>query len=388
MNQDTLLMIMYFLYKDNPYAINCDWLQYSVNLFRTDPSISCPPTYRVELCQGNNVFEKRALVFDKNGRKTLTLLWQPYSSVLNPLLMTVQVANEGLYSGNILSSLDLTKQIVDCQFNSVGRFDVCCDFTMNDKRFETIKHLNSGHYYVERKGEGSNFWHEEKLGDHKHKVTHCISWGSKHSEIKVKLYNKTRELGMDNGGQTEKPWIVKEWETIGIDKHHAWRLEFSLTSNGQLRYNDNQIFLNNIASPSWLMRVYFDLYYSRFVTRINQGRKKGHHNDDKRVFLIPLPSDGEKIAWKASNNNTTESLPAVKLLRSMLHQLENEALVADKPLFKSYTDTILDVVTTHHLEEYFERCFCVNAHDYLTSLSSNAGEGVNIQNVSISKLID
>lgn len=388
MNQDTLLMIMYFLYKDNPYAINCDWLQYSVNLFRTDPSISCPPTYRVELCQGNNVFEKRALVFDKNGRKTLTLLWQPYSSVLNPLLMTVQVANEGLYSGNILSSLDLTKQIVDCQFNSVGRFDVCCDFSMTDKRFETIKHLNSGHYYVERKGEGSNFWHEEKLGDHKHKVTHCISWGSKHSEIKVKLYNKTRELGMDNGGQPEKPWIVKEWETIGIDKQHAWRLEFSLTSNGQLRYNDNQIFLNNIASPSWLMRVYFDLYYSRFVTRINQGRKKGHHNDDKRVFLIPLPSDGEKIAWKASNNNTTESLPAVKLLRSMLHQLENEALVADKPLFKSYTDTILDVVTTHHLEEYFERCFCVNAHDYLNSLNSNAGEGVNIQNVSISKLID
>lgn len=388
MNQDTRLMIMYFLYKNNPYAINCDWLQYSVNLYRIDPTISCPPTYRVELCQGNNVFEKRALVFDKNGRKTLTLLWQPYSSVLNPMLMTVQVANEGLYSGNILSSLELTKQIVECQFNSIGRFDVCCDFTMTDKRFETVKHLNSGHYYVERKAEGSNFWHEEKVGDHKHKVTHCISWGSKHSEIKVKLYNKTRELGMDNGGQPEKPWIVKEWETIGIDKQHAWRLEFSLTSNGQLRYNDDQIFLSNIASPSWLMRVYFDLYFSRFVTRINQGRKKGHHNDDKRVFIIPLPSDGEKIAWKATTTNNTESLPAIKLLRSMLHQLENEALVADKPLFKTYTDTILDVVTTHHLEEYFERSFCVNAHDYLNSLSTNAGEGVNIQNVSISKLID
>ena len=378
---------MYFLYNGGKYCINCDWLQYSVLLYTTEPTLRCPANHRIELCQGNNSYKHRALVYDRSGRKVLTLLWSPYSSAIPPLVMTVQVANESLYSGNILSSLSLLKEIVDCSFNALGRFDICCDFEMSDRRLLMVKHLNSGHYYVERKGEGSSFWHEVEKDGHKHKQTHCISWGAKSSEIKVKLYNKSRELGLIGNGTPEKPWIVNEWEQIGIDKKQAWRLEFSLKTNGQLRWNENPILLENIASPSWQMRVFFDLYFSRFVTRINQGRKKGHHNADERVFLIDLPKDGEKLKWKATTSRELESEPAVKLLRSMMRNFENEALVGDKELSKTYADTVLQTVVTHHLEEYFERTFGTNAHDFLQGIVTNAGDGIQNQNVSIDKLI-
>lgn len=380
---------MNFEYKGAAYSINCDWLQYSVLLDCTEPKMSCPEGYRVDVCQGNNVFEKRALVMDNCGRKILTLLWKPYSiKVLNPLLMTVQVANEGLYTNNILNSLQLVKSITKCTYNGIGRFDICCDFSMNEKKFQMVKHLNSGHYYVERKSEGSAFWHEVKRNDHKHKVTHCLSWGSKHSEIKVKLYDKTRELGITSDSMGEKPWIVREWDKIGVDRNNAWRLEFSLTSNGQLRYNERQITLDDLANPYWLACVYIDLYYTRFVTRINQGKKKGHHNGDEKVFLIILPTDAAKLYWASNTNERTESAPAIKLLRTLLGQIDNEALVADKDTFKQYSDTILNVVATYGLEDYCSERLGVSCADFLDSCYKQAGSGVNEHILSLNRLLN
>lgn len=369
-------LTMYFDHNGEPYAINCDWLQYSVMLMDLEPRIFCPEGYRVELCQGNNIFEKRALVYDHQGRKTLTLLWKPYSSVLNPFTMTVQVANEGLYSGQIKASLDLVKQICFCQFNSIGRFDICCDFTMTNKRLGILKNLNSGAVYVERKTEGSNFWHEVNNKGFKHKQTHCLSWGSKTSEIKVKLYNKTRELGIGQTDTPEKPWIIKEWENAKLDPTNTWRLEFSLKSNGQLRWNERQITLDEIGNNYWLALTFIGLYESRFVTRFNQGKKCGHHNNDKRIYLLDLPKDSEVLYWQASTNHQSESSPAVKLLRTLMSNITNEALIADKLTFHSYQNTIQDCIHNYDLYNYFETTFGKPPHIYLEEIQANIGSGI------------
>lgn len=376
-NNALMEVAMFFDYHGCNYAVNCDWLQYSVFLGTTEPVFHCPDGYRIDMCQGNNIFEHRALVMDSHGIKILTLLWKPYSAIIKPYIMTVQVANIGLYTNQIKSSLDLLKQIVWCQFNSLGRIDICCDFEMTAERIKMVKHLNSGHYYVERKSEGSVFWHEISRKDKQKKNIHCLSWGSKTTEIKVKLYNKTRELGVGSTDEVEKPWIVDEWEKAHIDKLNAWRLEFSLKSNGQLRYKDRQILLDDIANNYWLATVFLDFYYNRFVTRINQGKRKGHKNGDKRVHLLDLPKEFTQIYWAQSESNKGESQPAIKLLRSMLSQLANESLVADKQLFSEYSQTILSVVTAHHLEDYFENRFGVNAADYLAGEAARAGSGIN-----------
>ena len=57
---------MYFSYQDTKFCINCGWLAFSVHLQEVEPEIMCPDGLRIELCQGNNVFEHRAI----NPRKT------------------------------------------------------------------------------------------------------------------------------------------------------------------------------------------------------------------------------------------------------------------------------------------------------------------------------
>lgn len=380
---------MHFEHHGTNYVLNCDWLQYSVYMDRTKPKLICPPGYRIDLCQGTNIYEKRALIFDEHGRKILTLLWKPYSSILNPLIMSVQVANECLYSEQIMTTYELVKEIVQkCYFNSIGRFDVCCDFTLDNEKVNMIKHLNSGHYYVERKAEGSSFWHEVSQNGRKHKQTHCLSWGSKTSEIKVKLYNKSRELGIIGGGESEKPWISNEWKAANLDLLKTWRLEFSLKSNGQLRWQDQQVNLQNIVDKMWLAQVYCDLYYSRFVTRINQGQKKGHKNKDKRVYLIDLPKDFQKLFWASIGDKRCESSAAVKLLRSMMAQLDNESLKADKKLFEEYCTTIGSVICTHDLAQYFEYHFGAEYTKFLADLCDHAGNGINENAVNVSKLMN
>lgn len=390
---------MYFTFNGSKFAINCDWLQYSVILNHTDPELRCPEGYRIELCQGTNVYQYRALVIDSAGRKELTLLWHPHSSSLNPLHMSVQVSNEFLYSGRIASSLDLVKEIVDCTFNSIGRFDVCCDFEADNTTLEFIQRLNTGRYYVEKKREGSAFWHEVKDADFKKKQLHCLSWGSKTSEIKVKLYNKSRELGLIGQPETdkdgnpvephiEKPWIVEEWKANDMDVKRIWRLEFSLKTGGQMRWNDVPIHLEQIASPSWLMRVYFDMYHTRFITRVNQGKRNGHKNLDDRVQLFLLPKDGERLKWAATIDHRTDSQPAVVLLRSLMRNFENDALMCNIPMVNEYIKTIQNVIRLHGLEEYFERSFGSSSQQFFIDVLNNAGRGVRDKIVSISKLID
>lgn len=381
-------VVMYFTYKQKKYCVNCDWLQYSVSLFQTDPQLRCPDGYRVEICQGTNIFQKRALVFDLHGRKTLTLLWQPYSAVLSPYLMTVQVANEGLYSGQINNSLVLLRSIVDCVFNGIGRFDLCCDFEATKQQLNIIKHLNSGKIYVERKKEGSTFWHETTQHGYKHKQLHCLSWGSKTSEIKTKLYHKSREIGLLDGNECEKPWISNEWEKNGMDTKNVWRLEFSCNSGGQMRYNERQLNLEDIGNPYWIACCFFDMYHKRFVTRMNEGKQKGHKNLDTQVELLLLPNEGEVLHWAETLQHETESQPAVKLLRSLMANLDNEVLATDRETYQAYAKTILEVVNQHNLSDYFQRYFLVDAYTYLRTRLNNVGSGINHKIMSPKQLMN
>ena len=379
---------MHFIYENNGFCLNCDWLQYSVLTDSEEPEIICPDGYRLEIAQGNNIFENRALLFNNNGEKVLTLLWKPYSSVLNKRLMTVQVANKFLYTGMIRKNFELVRQIVACSFNSVGRFDICLDFEANDEFLEAVKHLNSGHYYVQHKTEGSSWWHEVNKDNFKHKQTHCLTWGSPNSEIKVKLYHKSREQGLIGGDTPEKPWIVEEWEEIHFDKKNVWRLEFSLAGAGQLRWEKQLITLEMIENESWLRRVFFSLYHKRFVCRINQGKRQGHKNNDTRVYLVRLPLDGENLTWYEAPNLKSESKPAIELLRSLMRQIDNSAVMASKMMFESYGKMICEVIENYGLENYFKAVFEKDYTDYLAELYDKSGSGVYNMNLKPSRFFD
>lgn len=382
---------MYFSYQDTKFCVNCDWLAFSVHLQEPEPEIMCPDGLRIELCQGNNVFEHRAMVFDGRGAKYMTLLWKPYSKVLPANLMTCQVANEFLYlpaGQGIKWAFNDLKQIVDCTFNAVGRVDICVDFEGSTERMDFIKHLNSGHYYAQHKSEGSTWWHEVAEGDYKHKQLHCLTWGSQKSEIKVKLYHKSREQGLSGGDQPEKPWIVDEWKEAGLNIKNVWRLEFSLSGAGQLRYKGQPITLENVSDEQWLLNVLCELYNNRFVTRINQGKRQGHKNNDTRVYLFQLPNRAAALKWAEAIGKEYEVPASITLLRSMMRQIDNPVVMSHRPTFEAYATTIMQIVQDHKLSGYFLRTYEAEAEQYFTELWQNVGSGIRHCTPSPARLMD
>lgn len=382
---------MFFLYRNNNYCVNCDWLSYSVHLREPEPEIICPEGYRIEICQGNNIFEHRALVFDPRGGKYLTLMWKPFSKVLPANVMTVQVANEYLYSPSntgILYSLSLVKQIVDCTFNAVSRIDICIDFEGSAKRDATIRNLNKNAYYVQAKSEGSSWWHEAKSGGKTIKQLHCLTWGSQRSDIKVKLYHKSREQGLLETSQPAKPWIVEQWKMIGMDIKNVWRLEFSLQGAGQLRWDDKIIRLEDIASNEWLLNAACQMYHTRFIMRHNQGHRAGHKNNDPRVYLFPFPHFSAGIKWADPQGKDYELPAAITLLRAMMRQIDNPAIMAARPTFEDFANTICNLINDHHLEGYFRRTYDTDSQSYFTDLYNNVGGGLRHTTPSPAKLMD
>lgn len=381
---------MYFTYQKNRYCVNCDWLQYSVHLRDPEPEIMCPDGLRIELCQGNNIFEHRALVFNASGSKYLTLLWKPFSKVLPANLMSVQVANEYLYLGGqgVLWSFQDLQKIVECTFNAIGRLDICCDFEGSEERTRFLSHINSGHYYVQHKSEGSAWWHEVNDGRGTRKQLHCLTWGSQKSEIKVKVYHKSREQGLINSDQPEKPWIIQEWKLNGMDIHNVWRLEFSLSGAGQLRYKGEPIRLEHVADSQWLLDVLCELYHARFVTRIAQGRRTGHHNNDERIYLFPFPKHSAGIKWAEPKGRDYELPAAITLLRSMMRQVDNPAVMSAKPTFQDYAGTILNLIDNHKLHGYFVRTYERDPQEYFSELWQNVGQGIRYTTPSPAKLMD
>lgn len=366
---------------EDEVIINCDWLQYSVMLSEDNPEFLCPEGYRIELLQGNNIFRYRALVFDGLGRKWLTLLWSPYSSVLNRRIMTVQVANFLLYYAGVNESYRLLKSIVDCHFNSCGRVDVCADFPMTVDKLETLRHLNSGHYYVQGKSEGSAWWHsvKERNDDREwnRNQFHCLSWGSKCSDIKVKCYHKSREINATEiNGECEKPYIREQWKLAGWDISNVWRLEFSLSGTGKLQWKNEVIDLQKVSSSDWLRHVFYSLYGSRFVVRVNQGRRAGHKNlDQVRDFLL-LPPEGDVLTRSLGVMDGKTCAESVKLLRKLMSQLNSPAVMSNMAICQSLVTSVATVVEQNGLTGYFLSKFGMPYVDYLQDVLDRAGEGL------------
>lgn len=375
---------MIFEYNNRKFCINCDWLQYSVIVGEDDVALRQVEGYRIELVQGNNVFRRRALVYDAIGRKMLTLLWSPFSSRLNSRLMTVQIANELLYGGLIHESFRLLQCIVDCHFNSMGRIDLCCDFEMDDAGLILLNDINDGSAYVQGKKEGSSWWHEINGREgYFAKEMHCLTFGSPSSDIKLKIYCKSRELGLVGGGDKRdidpdehKPYIPAEWELIGMNKKKVWRIEFSLSGAGQLRCNNQSLTLDNVASSEWQMNTFFRLYHKRCIIRRNMGNRHGHKNLDKRVYLVNLPKEGSDLTWFEGNPPSPMNCNAIPIVRAMMNKITEPAIMANDEVFVTYAGAIQQIVATNGLLSWFRNRFTLEPQEYFEKLYEDVGTQV------------
>lgn len=371
---------MIFEYQNYNYCINCDWLQYSVKLaFPNDVELECPEGYRLEILPGNNIFRNRAILWRcSDSAKFLTLLWSPYSRKISSSIMTVQCANMLLYCGGIHESYRLLQEIVPCYFNSMGRIDICCDFVAGDAELKVLRGLWDGSIYVQGKSEGSTFWHSSNSDEGR--FTHCMSWGSTSTEIKVKVYNKSREIGISAANPDgEKPWIVAEWKRAGFDVEKVWRCEFSMKSAGLLGWLDKLITLDDVCSHEWLSDVFLSLYNSRFICRKNMGLRKGHKNLDEKIRLIVLPtteeSTSERLRWKGSEKTPSATSEQITLLRRLMSVLELPAVSMNWDVFESVATSIMAACEGKGITSYFSHAYGKMPYDYLQEYAQSVGEG-------------
>lgn len=367
---------MNIIYKSKKYCINYDWCSFSVKLENEYAQLQAPQGYRLELYDGNNIYKHRAILLDTNGKKMLTILWFPHSSILDKRIASVQISNECLYAREEQQCLELLYKVVPCTFNSFSRIDIAIDFEMSNRLMSKTRKLHNGSMYVEGKQNGADWWHESVFKGKKQKVPHCMNWGATSSKIKVKLYNKSREQHQDiENGVAEKQYIVDKWEVLKMDKTKVWRLEFSINGTGSMEWDKKPIEWKHYLSSEWMWDVLCTLYTSRFVIRKKMGKKKGHHNDDEIVEFLELPSQMPKLKPKL-NDTPYECNAMVSALRRMMKELEEPTTMANDVIFSRVVDTIDTMLNEGNLYAYFNKITGGNLSEYVCKLYSSVGSGV------------
>lgn len=258
-------------------VISIDWLSFSYNLTLTkeeylsgDIKMSIPADCSAEVLDGTKVFNRRMVIRDLSGRKVLTVLYDPKSSLIPKRICLCEVANVCLYDGTWRGVCWIIKQMHAGEFNSLSRLDIACDF---DKIGDDVaKMFDEGLIYVQKKKEGCMFYdHTEKDGYIIRKPRQ-ISFGSKTSKIKWKLYNKSKEIKVSH-----KEYIEQMWHEEGMDlSKDIWRLEVSLNRVSSLQcLNKDAVDLLDFQE-FWERQSYYWLfpafYNNNFVVRKNEGR--------------------------------------------------------------------------------------------------------------------
>lgn len=257
-------------------VISIDWLSFSYNLNLTEEEYSdfikmkIPAGYSAEYFDGTKVFNRRLILRDTSGRKVLTLLYDPKSSLIPKRICLCEVANVCLYDGSWRAVCLLMEKIHAGGFNSLSRLDIACDF--DEIGDDVAKMFDESLIYVQRKKEGCMFYDYSERDGYVIRKPRQISFGSKTSKIKWKLYNKSKEIKVSH-----KEYIEHMWHEEGMNlSKDIWRLEVSLTrvSSLQCLNKENADLLDfrefwERESYYWLFPA---LYTNNFVVRRNLGR--------------------------------------------------------------------------------------------------------------------
>ncbi len=339
---------------------NCDWLSFSVLMTPTERerlegfTLTQPHGYILREYGNTNIYAHRAILHTPDGEKVLTLLWQPYSKVLHPDSLFVEVANKLLYY-DYSHVLELLKQIHPYQWQSLSRFDICTDFQPTAHQLQTISWLSSGKAYVQGKREGSQF-HDYKQGQQVDKVPRCMSWGSPYTAVKFKLYNKTKEIfELDANGRRwcNKPYIAAAWRQAGInDQFDVWRLEASITGASSFQWYGARLDWDT-TRPEIYMPLYYDLVQSRFVIRKNEGHTNKRY--DKIIPFLEIPADGLERLRKMPPTGERHIHELAGTIRALVKELDKPEVQASRATALPLLATLGTIIDASKLNGYFAR---------------------------------
>ena len=381
--------MLYYNTKQQKLMMAIDWLQWSGYLIgagKNDlPELECPDTYRLEVLDGNQVFKYRAVLYDCLGNKCITMMWKPKSPLIQYNLVTFQVANMWFYrSEDVKRIIDLAARCFIYQFATMTRIDICCDFELKRKQKQIVKGLFHHKIYCGNKRNGTIWWSK----DDDNIFPHDFGFGSVHTSVKWKLYNKSKELKAGEEVE-EKPYIIDRWLENGMDKYHIWRLEVSINDFNKffikanpiltglrrikkemvVQYTGKAMTLEDINDMT-IYGIFCDLYENRF-----QLRKKQNHTrvcNDERVYIIDL----EKHEWvvpavKEESNHIDNSV-----MHHLISVIESDGAKQNYKLLDAACDALLYYVKFNRLDGLFKATKDKELNDYINEMRDLVGSGI------------
>lgn len=348
-----------------PLLLNVDWLALSVR-FHADQFNDLREGYFFVDYDGTNVWAKRRIVFNEYSEKVCTLLYKPKSKVIPSNAGLLEISNEWLYHGK--SPNDIIEIICEWRIFTItgmSRVDLAVDFTPTAQQLHRISQLATGKAYVGGKRSGSSFWSVVRcplLADRYQgkKICHCQSWGHKTTQVKWKLYFKSKELADIYGGKMmAKPYILDCWEDAGLDRRDVWRLEVSIKDANQLMWRGQPLTYDELCQHP--REIFQALYTERFDVRKNQGHAD-RTNDAAAPFLPVGKAGGIKCA-KAKGTNRRN--PTITLLRHLISSLDNEEILCHDDTRELLLDNVCKLVEQNELGNYFRVIVGENVYSWM-----------------------
>lgn len=362
------------------FLLNLDWLAFSVRLVPSPTEKDCHEFHLSDISgygfhvvefNGTNVYARRSIVYAADGSKVITLLWHPLSKVLAYDICLVEVANEYLYDhpvslgdccyNGISWVMELVGLLHPCTFLCLSRVDISCDFQLTPDRAAFVKQLASNSIYVQRFSEGSMFHLFENVkGSPVVRMPKQLSWGSKKSNLKWKLYNKSLEVfefvreGDNLRRHCSKPYIVRLWENAGLDISNVWRLECSLSPLARYKWRGRKVTLADLNNYFFISDLFGGLYTHKFATRLNEGHSD--RSNDRRVWLLGNMGLFDNIE-PAEPSSTREVAEYVSCLRAAMLQRSKVEVQVNSQMLRLWTATATECVRLGHLESYFQRIY-------------------------------
>lgn len=333
--------------------ISLDWLAVTVRMER--PLVEYPE-HTVEMYGMTNVWANRQVVYNERGEKVFTLLSKPRQSILPADSALLEIANEWLYHGDMaFRIIDKFCEITGAWVSGVSRADICCDFVPNADQVEVIRGLSDKSLYVCGKRNRVEFCsrsNDEWMPTEWRGLDcpHQQSWGHKTSDVKWKLYYKSKELHDEGGAQfMSKPYIVWNWRACKFDINAVWRLEVSIKNLNQFNIEGQRFTLNWLETN--YLYAFAALYSARFVVRKSQG-----HVDKTNDEVVPFLD----IRWLRNYIRVRPPQSAqirsgrLSLLRHLVSSLDSPEVLYDIPTRDDVLDTIERMVERDNLQMYFK----------------------------------
>lgn len=299
--------------------INCDWLALSCMLRQPNPHAHIPKGWRLEKQSQTAVWGVREYLFDERGAKVATYLRGPRSSVMDCRRMVIEIANEWLYNTLIINKLETCLSVYYCEVTGMPRVDLCMDAELDEHAEKVIMELVSGDVY-KTASQQSVVWFTQKKSE---MFPHQLAWGAPESTFHWKLYNKYKEIYKE--GYCAKPYIVDQWEALGMRRTRVWRLECSISDTPKLKITNGDVARPLTWEDVLVSRVplYLDLYNNRFVLRRNEGHS--NKSRDSREYLWGLENMQTLLGYKER-----ESERSTDSERRLLRKLWQEYSKNDK----------------------------------------------------------